>query len=286
MEHSVLDPSWDDDGIDIFELNDAQHSVAGSDSSALDVQERIDVTQQVFMQVFQDEVGKMRSLISSISQEWKKELQDLQEQVTQKIDVRFGERWSQVQEELAVYLAGREATLDQRQEEPCSQTPPPAGAVAPPPSPPSSPSPSSPASPQAVRTSPGSQTPSPMVQRTEAKSLEELDADLAEALRPHYSENITPLEKLSSLQRAFFLWKLDVMQIKDTKDLNQKATVIAIDGEEKGIWLPDWRPKETTCLQAYLGERIKSALRKRRRSDQLKCDLHTKFRRFFNPDQD
>lgn len=114
MEHSVLDPSWDDDGIDIFELNDAQHSVAGSDSSALDVQERIDVTQQVFMQVFQDEVGKMRCLISSISQEWKKELQDLQEQVTQKIDVRFGERWSQVQEELAVYLAGREATLGQR----------------------------------------------------------------------------------------------------------------------------------------------------------------------------
>ena len=114
MEHSVLDPSWDDDRIDIFELNDAQHSVAGSDSSALDVQERRDVTQQVFMQVFQDEVGQMRSLISSISQEWKKELQDLQEQVTQKIDVRFGERWSQVQEELAVYLAGREATLGQR----------------------------------------------------------------------------------------------------------------------------------------------------------------------------
>lgn len=53
-----------------------------------------------------------------------------------------------------------------------------------------------------------------MVKRTEAKSLEELDADLAEALRPHYSENITSLEKLSSLQRAFFLWKLDVMQIK------------------------------------------------------------------------
>ncbi|KAI4790700.1 hypothetical protein KUCAC02_034459 [Chaenocephalus aceratus] len=43
--------------------------------------------------------------------------------------------------------------------------------------------------------------------------------------------------QLSSLQRAFFLWKLDVLQIKDSKDLKLKAAVIAIDGEAKGIWL-------------------------------------------------
>ncbi|KAI4795374.1 hypothetical protein KUCAC02_031454 [Chaenocephalus aceratus] len=41
--------------------------------------------------------------------------------------------------------------------------------------------------------------------------------------------------QLSSLQRAFLLWKLDVLQIKDTKDLKLKAAVIAIDGEAKGI---------------------------------------------------
>ena len=114
MEHSVRDSSEQDDITDIFAISDAQHSVAGSDCSDLDVQERRDVTQQVFMQVFQDEVGQMRSLISSISQERKKDLQDLQEQMTQQINVRFGEKWSQVQEELDVYLAGREATLGQR----------------------------------------------------------------------------------------------------------------------------------------------------------------------------
>ncbi|KAI4800564.1 hypothetical protein KUCAC02_009629 [Chaenocephalus aceratus] len=86
------------------------------------------------------------------------------------------------------------------------------------------------------------------------------DRDLAMALRPHYTEGGASKDKLSSLQRAFFLWKLDVLQIKDLK---LKAAVIA--GE--AIWLPGWRPHRSTSLPSYLGERIKTALRKRRRSD-------------------
>ncbi|KAK5902895.1 hypothetical protein CesoFtcFv8_008110 [Champsocephalus esox] len=128
--------------------------------------------------------------------------------------------------------------------------------------------------------------PSLRAQSPEAKSLEELERDLAMALRPHYTEGGASKDKLSSLQRAFFLWKLDVMQIKDTKDLKMKAAVIAIDGEAKGIWLPGWRPNGTKSLPSYLGERIKSALRKRRRSDKREANLDTKFRRFLNPDQD
>ncbi|XP_034082383.1 uncharacterized protein LOC117552833 isoform X2 [Gymnodraco acuticeps] len=184
---------------------------------------------QVFDQVFPEEVEHNRSFLSSIRP-------DLQEQLVRDINVR-------------VDLVGR--SLDNGL---IPQGPP--RAAAQPPQAPSPPSPPSPQSPPSLR-----------AQSPEPKSLEELDRDLAMALRPHYTEGGASKDKLSSLQQAFFLWKLDVMQIKDTKDLKLKAAVIAIHGEAEGIWLPGWRPNRSTSLPSYLGERIKTTLRKRRRSE-------------------
>ncbi|KAI4790508.1 hypothetical protein KUCAC02_034589 [Chaenocephalus aceratus] len=226
----------------LFDLDGYQSPVAGQDSSALE--EAFDIHHQVFEQVFPEEVEQNRSFLSSIRP-------DLQEQLLRDIDV-------------GVDLVGRSLdhgfrALNDSLSANATST-----------------------SSITCITSITSVTSIPSITACpEAKSLEELERDLAMALRPHYTEGGASKDKLSSLQRAFFLWKLDVMQIKDTKVLKMKADVIAIDGEAKSIWLPGWRPNGSKSLPSYLGERIKSALRKRRRSDKREASLDTKFRRFF-----
>lgn len=53
----------------------------------------------------------------------------------------------------------------------------------------------------------------------------------------------------------------------DTKGLSDKANVIKSAGERDGLWSPGWSPRETKELRAYLGERIKTTLKRRRRTE-------------------
>ena len=165
--------SWD---ASLFDLDGYQSAVAELSEPA--TADWCPSMEDILEQVFPEE---------HMRQEWQNDLQDLQKK-------------------FQVDLAGREAALDERfraLNETISQKfdalnnliHEHKGAAAPPPRPP--------------------RLPSPCIgQRTEANSLGELEADLAMAIRPHYAEcRGSNREKLSSIQRAFFLWKLDVLHI-------------------------------------------------------------------------
>ena len=57
------------------------------------------------------------------------------------------------------------------------------------------------------------------------------------------------------------------MLYSDTKGLADKAEVIKGAGERHGLWSLGWSPRGTTDLQVYIGERIKTTLKRRRRSE-------------------
>ncbi len=50
----------------------------------------------------------------------------------------------------------------------------------------------------------------------------------------------------------------------DTKGLSDKANVIKSAGERDSLWSPGWSPRETKELRAYLGDRIKTTLKRRK----------------------
>ncbi|KAK7137447.1 hypothetical protein R3I93_017516 [Phoxinus phoxinus] len=68
---------------------------------------------------------------------------------------------------------------------------------------------------------------------------------------------------------------MDRLNITDTKGLADKAEVIKVAGERHGVWSPGWSPRGTKDLQVYIGERIKTTLKRRRRSE-LVVDLEKK----------
>ncbi|KAA0712561.1 hypothetical protein E1301_Tti017117 [Triplophysa tibetana] len=101
------------------------------------------------------------------------------------------------------------------------------------------------------------------------ESLIDLTADLATSLKPHMSEKISRQEKLSRLQVAYFHHQLERLKVNNTKGLYEKTNFIKEAGERDGLWSPGWSPCGSKDMQQYLAEKIKTTLKKMRRSEMV-----------------
>lgn len=71
------------------------------------------------------------------------------------------------------------------------------------------------------------------------------------------------------------------MFYSDTKGLSGKAEVIKGAGERHRLWSPGWSPRGTKDLQVYLGVRIKTTFKRRRRSELVVEQEKKKIKRKF-----
>ncbi|XP_026115530.1 uncharacterized protein LOC113094089 isoform X1 [Carassius auratus] len=88
--------------------------------------------------------------------------------------------------------------------------------------------------------------------------------ELDEILEPFWPERSDARERLTERQQAFFNYMMDVLKIKDRRNLETNATTVLNEGVSRGVWEEDWTPAEIKgTFQQYLVGKIKKYVTER-----------------------
>ncbi|XP_035846904.1 uncharacterized protein LOC118493007 [Sander lucioperca] len=244
-----------------------------SESSSLNGEEMLEAQENAIAEVFREEVEKFRCTLVGFEENLKRDLSVLRTDLFDRVDRHVQSKWEELERHLTVAVRGNAP------QERISSSP---HLTAPQISQPHlSPHPSE----DIVSTGDASQPRPPIAApKQPVLSLAELPPVIAALMDCFFPKRHSGQERLSALQNSFFLWKMEELAITDTKNLMVKAAAIEQHGLELRLWLPGWAPRGAATLTEFLAEKIKTVLKKKRRTSLLEAELKSKLQKTLHTD--